>query len=74
MRNYNKSIDDNLYTCLFIIYFQFIYRCHILFQFTIRLTFHKEQNLSQISGAVNNIGIAGVKIYEKQQVLLCTHC
>ena len=59
---------------LFIIYFQFIYRCHILFQFTTRLTFHKEQNLSQTPGGVNNIGIAGAKIYEKEQVLLCPHC
>ena len=55
---------------LFIIYFQFICRYHILFEFTTRLAFHKEQNMSQTPGAVNNIGIVGVKIYEKQQILL----
>ena len=55
---------------LFITYFQFIYRCHILFQFTTRLAFHKGENLSQTPGAVNNIGIVGVKIYEMQQILL----
>ena len=37
---------------LFVIYFQFIYHCHILFQFTTRLAFYKEQNLSQTPGAV----------------------
>ena len=59
---------------LFIIYFQFICHCHILFEFTTRLAFHKEQNMSKTPGAVNNIGIIGVKIYEKQQILLYLNC
>ena len=37
------------------IYFQYIYRCQILFQLTIRLVFHKQQDLCQTSGWVNNI-------------------
>ena len=37
------------------IYFQFIYRWQILFHRTIRLAFHKQQGLSQTSGAINNI-------------------
>ena len=37
------------------IYFQFIYRWQILFHLTIRLAFHKQQGLSQTSGAINNI-------------------
>ena len=41
-----------LYLC---IYFQFIYRWQILFHRTIRLAFHKQQGLSQTSGAINNI-------------------
>ena len=36
-------------------YFQFIYRWQILFHRTIRLAFHKQQGLSQTSGAINNI-------------------
>ena len=75
MRNYNKSIDDNLYTYLLICYLYSIYlRCHILFQFATRLAFDKGQNLSQNPEAVNNIGIVGVKIYEKQQILLFPNC
>ena len=37
------------------IYFQFIYRWQILFHRTIRLAFHKQQGLSQTSGAINSI-------------------
>lgn len=37
------------------IYFQFLYNWQILFQFAIKLAFHKQQVLSQNSGTVNNI-------------------
>ena len=37
------------------IYFQFLYNWQTLFQFAIKLAFHKQQVLSQNSGTVNNI-------------------
>ena len=43
------------YLFIYFIYFQFIYRWQILFHRTIRLAFHKQQGLSQTSGAINNI-------------------
>ena len=57
----NISVHAQLWHVLFIylfiyfIYFQFIYRWQILFHRTIRLAFHKQQGLSQTSGAINNI-------------------
>ena len=42
-------------TVYLFIYFQFIYRLQILFHRTVRLAFHKQQGLSQTSGAINNI-------------------
>ena len=53
--HYKKSITTLCQIYLFIIYFQFIYRWQILFYRTIRLAFHKQQGLSQTSGAINNI-------------------
>ena len=44
----------NLFIYLFI-YFQLIYRSQILLQFKIRLVSHKQQDLSQTSGVVNDI-------------------
>ena len=40
---------------IYLFYFQFIYPWQILFHRTIRLAFHKQQGLSQTSGAINNI-------------------
>ena len=69
-KNIGKNINKNLNgkyghkllnhtkqsTILFIyFYFQFLYRWQILFNRTIRLAFHKQQGLSQTSGAINNI-------------------
>ena len=50
MFNTNQILSIYLF-----IYFQFNYRWQILFHLTIRLAFHKQQGLSQTSGAINNI-------------------
>ena len=53
---FSKTIYQLINTIYFILfYFQFIYRWQILFHLTIRLAFHKQQGLSQTSGAINNI-------------------
>ena len=45
----------DIYLVYLFVYLQFIYRWQILFQFTIRLAFHKQQGLAQTSGAISNI-------------------
>ena len=50
-----KSHTASFYISNLFIHFQFIYRWQILIQLTIWLAFHKQQDLSQTSGAVNNI-------------------
>ena len=49
-------IHDCTVFCFYLfIYFQFIYRWQVLFHRAIRLAFHKQQGLSQTSGAINDI-------------------
>ena len=53
-----ESTSNFLMVLVFIylfIYFQFIYRWQISFHRTIRLAFHKQQGLSQTSGAISKI-------------------
>ena len=49
------AIKCKIMVFIYLFYFQFIYCWQILFHHTIRLAFHKQQGLSQTSGAINNI-------------------